>query len=972
MAIDEYYYKIKSSQNLSRCKSAGIINKKRNSKIVENHKNLTRNRTNKKTGVSFNNSYKHNIIFNNDAMIKEKNNSNSSLELPLFLSKNSKILNKNSKPSLNKINMTNLFKSNDSTRIDSAIQSTKNLRVFSGKSNSNKNIMSGMKFFENKKKIETKKKLLSVVNIKPNIEKNKSDVNIVYNKKNLQDLNVEKLIKKSKMVDFNKQKEYSNYIENIQKAQIYDIMPYLLLYMKQKENETIEAKKEKEENNYSNINDNYNKNMKFKCNYPIKFSFLDNAINNIHHLVNFVDIENREEVKQSVIKDYKENHKIIQNYDFKTFGFELDPEIIKKIMQNEKHKKIKEKLKELKNHELFGSLKIVKHKKLISPNAKRNNILEDLKLTKEFYKELNKKWKLKDKKNQINKKNSMKEINYNINKPEDIENNISILDFASIASKGDIFSLNNNKLFDSYSSKNKKISKVYDLKSSNLNNKEEINKNQKDSHLNDKDKDKDKDKSNNKLSNNTNYINMLHKTKIENSNISKNYLDLNLLMANDNKLEVHNYQKEKKNNKNQNKDNKYLNSKNSLDSSKDLINIGKKIESRNNKRKKKIHLSEIKPKRIVSKTLTYIKSKNKDIDISSNVSIINNMSEILNLTPIKDKKQLKNKMKEKILSKNKKRKKNKKNIKNDKKLSETLSKELEPNNKDNDNNNLDLNNTNNKETIMENPENNENNEIKDDNSIKNLDDNKNSSNNNNNQINSTKENKEEGEKEIIEKIEENLENEENEEEGKKNSEDMRNTLVRSQLNKSSKFIKDHHFNSLNYLFSQKYKEQNKKDENNIDEEIEQEPNSQIKEVNLKTIEDIEFKKTVLLYKMKEDIKSKIKEGKFDANDLENFNKFEENINQYHLNHGSKDINQVKDYFLLLSKKFSEFQEILNDKESRLIEQERINKFLADLNYELDYNIPRALMKKGKRCRSSNLYKRLITLSEITKKLNDLN
>ena len=63
---------------------------------------------------------------------------------------------------------------------------------------------------------------------------------------------------------------------------------------------------------------------------------------------------------------------------------------------------------------------------------------------------------------------------------------------------------------------------------------------------------------------------------------------------------------------------------------------------------------------------------------------------------------------------------------------------------------------------------------------------------------------------------------------------------------------------------------------------------------------------------------------------------------------------------------------MNDKETKLIEQERINKFLADLNYELDYNIPRALLKKGKRCRSSNLYKRLITLSEITKKLNDLN
>ena len=288
--------------------------------------------------------------------------------------------------------------------------------------------------------------------------------------------------------------------------------------------------------------------------------------------------------------------------------------------------------------------------------------------------------------------------------------------------------------------------------------------------------------------------------------------------------------------------------------------------------------------------------------------------------------------------------------------------------KDKDNRNLDLKITNNKENNINNPENNEKNEIKGDNSNKNQKDNKNINNNkkNNGQIKSPIKNKEEEENEIIEKIEENLEDEDNEEEGKKNSEDIRNTLAKNQLDKSNKFIEERRFNSLNYLFSQKYKEH----ENNIEKET-KEPNSPIKEVNINTIEDIEYKKNVLLYKMKEDIRSKIKEGKYDINELENFNKFEDNINQYHLNHGSKDVNQVKEYFLLLSKKFSEFQEIMNDKETRLIEEERINKFLANLNFELDYNIPEALLKKGRRCRSSNLYKRLITLSEITKKLNDL-
>ena len=983
MAIDEYYYKIKSTQKLSRCKSANVINNSRNHKLNSNHNNFTRSRTNKKIGVTFNDSYKKNIVFNNDALIKEKNNSSNSVDLPLYLSKNSKIFHKNSKPNLNKVNMSSLFRSNDSTRIDSAMQSTKNLRVLSGKSNSNNSIIiSGTKLFENKKKIENKKKLLSVININPTIQKNKSDINVLFKKTTLQDLRVQKLINKSKMVDFNRPKDNDNYLENIKRAQVYDLIPLLLLYMKQKENENFEAKKEKEENFYPYKIDKNKKNIKFNYNYPTKFSFLNNAINNIHHLVNFVDIENKEEVKQNVIKDYKINNKIFKNCDFKAYGYELDPEVILKLMQNEKQKEIKEKLKELKNQELFENLQKAKYKRLISPKPKRDNILEELKLTKEFYKTLNRKWKLKDKKNHLIKNNSMKEINYNVNKKENIENYNSILERGSI-SKGDIFSIiDNNKFLDSYSTNNQRMLNVFDLKFPNLNNDIDIDKNQKDYLQNNIDNDKDKD--NSKLFNNINYINLLQQTKTANSNISKNYQNLNLLMTNDNKLDVHIYKNEEKKNKNENLNILNLNSKNSLDSSKGLINIGKNIQNRNDKGKNEIFLSKIKPRKIYLKSMTYFKSNKEenDMDISPNNSVNNNKSEILNLSPIKDKKEVQNDVKEKNLSKNKKkRKKNKKkaktdkndkNSKKDKKLNESLPKELKQQNKNKDINHLALNKTDNKENIINNPEKNEKNEIKEDISNKNIDDNKKNNNKNKNLPIEIKE------EEIMEKIEENFENEDDEEERKKNSEDMRSTHAKNQLNKSSKFIEEHHFNSLNYLFSQKYKDQSKKDgkssekEKEGEEEEEEEPGSPIKEVNINTIEDIEYKKNVLLFKMKEDIKSKIKEGKYDMKDLENFNQFEDNINQYHLNHGSKDINQVKDYFLLLSKKFSEFQEIMNDKETRIIEQERINKFLKDLNFELDFNIPRALLKKGRRCHSSNLYKRLITLSEISKKLSDLN
>ena len=242
----------------------------------------------------------------------------------------------------------------------------------------------------------------------------------------------------------------------------------------------------------------------------------------------------------------------------------------------------------------------------------------------------------------------------------------------------------------------------------------------------------------------------------------------------------------------------------------------------------------------------------------------------------------------------------------------------------------------------------------------------------------------EGEKEkIISKV---IEEEKNEEQNKKDdeeqeksdkiiNEDIKKAIPKNKLNKESmlKFLKERKLNYLNFLINQKYEEIQKKNNEikneNIENEIleNQKRFSAFNGVNITSVEDIEYKKNILLYKLKEEIKNKIKDGKCDINELEHFRKFENNLNEYQINYNSKDVNKIKEYFLLISRKFFEFMEEMNYRESQRIEEMRINKFLRELNYELDFNIPRAIWEKGRRCHSSNLYKKIISLSEINKK-----
>ena len=152
MAIDELYYKLSIQQKQSRSKSANIINNNKN--FTPNNNHFSRNKVNEK------------IYF----YIKEKNNSNNSIEYPLFSGKNSIILDNRHQPSINKINMTNLININDSTK-----QSTKSVRIFTGKTNSINNNMNRTKLIENKRKVHPKQKLVSLININAEIDDKKNN-----------------------------------------------------------------------------------------------------------------------------------------------------------------------------------------------------------------------------------------------------------------------------------------------------------------------------------------------------------------------------------------------------------------------------------------------------------------------------------------------------------------------------------------------------------------------------------------------------------------------------------------------------------------------------------------------------------------------------------------------------------------------------------------------------------------------------
>ena len=141
----------------------------------------------------------------------------------------------------------------------------------------------------------------------------------------------------------------------IEKAQFFDLFPIILNQIKQKQSITddIYGEYNKYLSNISksttsnNNNNNLNKKINFDLinkNPKIKYLFLENVINNLKHLVKFIDVKTNEQLDQSVINiirdefdkfynlnQYENESNIIK--DFLTYGYEYEPKY-ENIYQN--------------------------------------------------------------------------------------------------------------------------------------------------------------------------------------------------------------------------------------------------------------------------------------------------------------------------------------------------------------------------------------------------------------------------------------------------------------------------------------------------------------------------------------------------------------------------------------------------------------------------------------------------------------
>ena len=121
-----------------------------------------------------------------------------------------------------------------------------------------------------------------------------------------------------------------------------------------------------------------------------------------------------------------------------------------------------------------------------------------------------------------------------------------------------------------------------------------------------------------------------------------------------------------------------------------------------------------------------------------------------------------------------------------------------------------------------------------------------------------------------------------------------------------------------------------------------------------------------LLKLREDIKFKISVGKCEKTEMDEYIKFENRLNKYKKECNLNDKNKRKENSYFLLKKINEFIELFEIRENKKMEENRINKFLNNLNYDLHYNIPWSLTVKGRKCSSKNFNPNLSSLSEIKK------
>ena len=134
-------------------------------------------------------------------------------------------------------------------------------------------------------------------------------------------------------------------------------------------------------------------------------------------------------------------------------------------------------------------------------------------------------------------------------------------------------------------------------------------------------------------------------------------------------------------------------------------------------------------------------------------------------------------------------------------------------------------------------------------------------------------------------------------------------------------------------------------------------------VDLTNVDEIEKKKKVHLFRLKEDIKYKIMQGKYHLIEIENFKHFENAMNKFRLK-DSLDPKKVRLYINLVKKYLHFYKAELDKKEKEKNDEDRINRFLRILNHEIYEKIPEEKQILGRHCRSVDYYQELLKLSEL--------
>ena len=1026
----------KKHKKIPRCKSAYITRNSLPLKKSTSSFSGINQTSNKNIGIGYN--------VENNIKQRRQNNYTKEVGFPLFSSKNSTAYTFN-------IRCEN--KSNDFKKIDFSVHSS----YSKSKKISYDNYFLGRSKSNNKGRLNNS---LSIKNI--NFEK-KNNKNKIFNIKTLNEIHIQKILDKAKKL---KSKNFVNKKnkeeEIIKKVNVYDNIPFLFLYAKKKEieNEKIaEMTYNKNSNIYFHKTDlKKEENRKNILKFPVKYCFLNGILNNILHSVEFIDINKREESQQSVkIKNDNEINNILN--DFKTFGYELDPNLIKIKNEEIKQQKVKEQLDNIKNqtNEIkFHYNKINKIYNIKRMKEERKNMNKE----KKFYKELYKKYKKSNKTNK-NKYYNYSDSKYNYsfykyNKNEEFGEEVKLKKdrnyIRNIFIKPRSKSVANNIKEEKYKDSNDNI-EYFSSKKLTINNQE--HENNEGSENNNDENDDSSEKIKNKITNKRNYSKKLissikhiksyiHDYINDNKNKNKNENNFQIInyfgpsdiinykssgkhtkkhfvkrTKSSKKIKI-NYYTNKIKNKQDNETNQKVNEsstnkksrnrkkkedyyeyeyiylgshyssseKNSAsniitsisnqkkDSIKNKI-ISKKTELTNNEKDNDEKQKEIEKNKEKKKEKNKNNKTEEENNDSSDISISNKNENITNVKTNKQKtiqrsipnyflfkksKKLtsitnfhknfstpkkKSIQNQAILRIIKTCKKNAKYLKPEKcmikikkfnkkilliqkevmfQINELELQKLENNTQDINQSVFDFNrsrglsrcNSNKKNNILKSNEK--------ENSAQNI----------------------KGKNEKQKKKEEN------------SRYDRRRAVMPLDKDLIEYAIKDLEKKNINELIHKKYNEI----ENKKIADLEDVKNSKFSfDVDPNNIKDVELQKEILLYKLEENIKTNIKQGKYDYNDLGDFQKFEYNLKSGMID--TKNKWQAKKYIVSLVRRFNEFQEQLDLKEVQKQDEERINKFIKNLN-NFREKIPMAKYHMGRKCHSSDYQSTIMILSELLK------